>query len=150
MNGVSRGYLWLLLVALASIGAMGWRYQHRQPVDGTRQMLRELSQLGWQMQRARPVLGGTYVGYRLRHPDCNGVLQAMAVAPDREAMSVRLAGAGLLQGVMFEGRWHPEPPLLAYRFHQGWNTLWGNAPAPLYRVALPGACLALIAPGEPR
>lgn len=150
MKGVPRGYLWLLLVALASTGAMGWRYQHRQPVDGSRQMLRELNQLGWQMQGGRPVLGGTYVGYELRHPDCGGPLQAMAVAPDREAMSVRLASAGQLQGVMFEGRLHQEPPLLAYRFHQGWHKLWGNAPAPLYRVALPGACLALIAPGQPR
>lgn len=150
MSPPIRGYLWLVLLALASTGAMGWRYQHRQPVDGTRQMLQELRQLGWQRQGASPLLGGTYVGYRLRHPDCDGVLQAMAVAPDREAMSVRLAGAGQQQGVMFQGQWHPEPPLLAYRLNQGWHKLWGDAPAPLYRVALPATCLALIAPGQPR
>lgn len=145
-----RGYLLLLLVACGSAGAMGWRYQHRHPVDGSRQMLLELERLGWQLQGATLLLGGTYIGYRLRHPDCNGGLQAMAVAPDREAMSVKLAGSGQLQGVMFRGRWHSEAPLLAYRFNQGWHKLWGDAPAILYRVALPATCLALIAPDPPR
>jgi hypothetical protein len=150
MLQLDRGYLLLLLVALVSAGAMGWRYQHRSSLDGERQMLMALGQLGWQQQTVSPLLGGTYVSYQLRHPGCGGVLQAMVVAPDREAMSVRFVGTDQIEGVMFQGQWHPELPLLAYRFSQGWHKLWGDAPAPLYRVALPADCLALIVPGQIR
>lgn len=146
MVRLSRGYLLLLLVALASAAAMGWRYQNRVVNEGAKPMLLELVKLGWRVRGATPILGGTYVSYQLAHPRCDGVLQAMLVAPDSEAMSVTLAGAGMAQGVMFLGEWHQRPPLLLYRFTQGWRKLWGLAPYPLYRVALPPACLGLIAP----
>ena len=146
MVGMSRGYLLLLLVALASAAAMGWRYQNRVVNEGAKPMLMELAQLGWRMRAATPVLGGTYVSYQLVHPQCDGTLQAMLVAPDREAMSVTLAGEGMSQGVMFLGQLHQSPPLLSYRLTQGWRKLWGLTPYPLYRVALPTACLGLIAP----
>ncbi|MGL4507508.1 MAG: hypothetical protein ACRCUF_17445 [Aeromonas sobria] len=146
MVRLSRGYLLLLLVALASAAAMGWRYQNRVVNEGAKPMLLELVKLGWRVRGATPILGGTYVSYQLAHPRCDGMLQAMLVAPDSEAMSVTLAGAGMAQGVMFLGELHQRPPLLLYRFTQGWRKLWGLAPYPLYRVALPPACLGLIAP----
>ena len=74
------------------------------------------------------------------------MVQAMLVAPDSEAMWVTRAGAGMSQGVMFLGELHQSPPLLSYRLTQGWRKLWGLAPYPLYRVALPTSCLGLIAP----
>ncbi len=146
MMRLSRGYLLLLLVALFSAAAMGWRYQNRAVNEGAKPMLMELVQLGWRLRVARPVLGGTYVSYQLAHPRCDGLLQAMLVAPDREAMSVTLAGEGMSQGVMFLGELHQSPPLLSYRLTQGWRKLWGLTPYPLYRVALPTTCLGLIAP----
>ncbi|WP_193558040.1 hypothetical protein [Aeromonas sobria] len=146
MVRLSRGYLLLLLVALASAAAMGWRYQNRVVNEGAKPMLLELVKLGWRVRGATPILGGTYVSYQLAHPRCDGVLQAMLVAPDSEAMSVTLAGSGMAQGVMFLGELHQRPPLLLYRFTQGWRKLWGLAPYPLYRVALLPACLGLIAP----
>ncbi|MEH8243045.1 hypothetical protein [Aeromonas veronii] len=97
---LSRGYLLLLLVALLSAAAMGWRYQNRAVNEGAKPMLMELVQLGWRLRVATPVLGGTYVSYQLAHPRCDGLLQAMLVAPDSEAMSVTLASEGMSQGVM--------------------------------------------------
>lgn len=145
MMRLSRGYLLLLLVALLSAAAMGWRYQNRAVNEGAKPMLVELVALGWHLRGASPLLGGTYVSYQLHHSACEGVLQAMPMAPDSEAMSVVLAEPGMSEGVMFLGRLYLAPPLLAYRLTQGWRTLWGLAPYPLYRVALPTSCLALIA-----
>ncbi|MEH8242985.1 hypothetical protein [Aeromonas veronii] len=48
--------------------------------------------------------------------------------------------------MMFLGELHQSPPLLSYRLTQGWRKLWGLAPYPLYRVALPTSCIDLIAP----
>lgn len=146
MSGLARGYLLLLLVTLASASAMGWRYQNRTPNEGDKPMLVELVGLGWHLRGASPLLGGTYVSYQLYHPACEGVLQAMLMAPDSEAMSVVPAAPGMSEGVMFMGRLYVAPPLLAYRLTQGWRKLWGLTPYPLYRVALPTRCIALMAP----
>ncbi|MGL4505060.1 MAG: hypothetical protein ACRCUF_04920, partial [Aeromonas sobria] len=68
MLRLSRGYLLLLLVALASTAAMGWRYQNRVVNEGAKPMLLELVKLGWRVRGATPILGGTYVSYQLAHP----------------------------------------------------------------------------------
>ena len=47
---LSKGYLLLLLVALLSAAAMGWRYQNRAINEGAKPMLMELVQLGWRLR----------------------------------------------------------------------------------------------------